>query len=53
MPPQLSQLLALMVLAALGIAFSWTQGDQLLPAIFAAKGLVAATAAQRWLRNPP
>jgi hypothetical protein len=37
-----------MALAVFGWGFSWTHGDQLFPAIFAAQGLVAAIAAQRW-----
>jgi hypothetical protein len=40
--PQLRELLALMVLAALGIRFSWTHGYQLFASVFAAEGLAAA-----------
>jgi hypothetical protein len=47
MCPQLSELLALMVLAALGVVFAWMRGDELLPSIFATEGLVAAAIALR------
>jgi hypothetical protein len=53
MPRPVRELLALMALAALGIGFSWAQGDQLFAAIFAAQGLVAVIGVQRWLRSPP
>jgi len=49
MASQLRELLVLMVLAAVGVVCSWTQGDQFFPCIFAAQGLVAAAAALRWV----
>jgi hypothetical protein len=47
MPPQVRELLALMTLAVFGWGFSWMHGDQLLPSIFAAEGLVVEGVALR------
>jgi len=49
MLPRLRELLALSVLAALGLGFAWTPDYQLFAYVFAAEIAVAGTAALGWI----